>query len=57
MPFQVYLIQLGLYFTDPIKNNIPLERFLNWTREDQPDFDIDVPYDIRDFILDQNGEV
>ena len=47
---------MGIHDIDPIKNNIPLERFLNWTREDQPDFDIDVPYDIRDFILDQTGE-
>jgi DNA polymerase-3 subunit alpha len=47
---------MGIHDIDPIKENIHLERFLNWTREDQPDFDIDVPYDIRDFILQQIGE-
>lgn len=47
---------MGIHDIDPIKENIPLERFLNWTREDQPDFDIDVPYDIRDEILNQVGE-
>lgn len=47
---------MGIHDIDPIKENIPLERFLNWTREDQPDFDIDVPYDIRDSILEQVGE-
>lgn len=47
---------MGIHDIDPIKENIPLERFLNWTREDQPDFDIDVPYDIRDTILEQVGE-
>ena len=47
---------MGIHDIDPIKENIHLERFLNWTREDQPDFDIDVPYDIRDFILQQISE-
>jgi len=47
---------MGIHDIDPIKENIPLERFLNWTREDQPDFDIDVPYDVRDDILEQVGE-
>lgn len=47
---------MGIHDLDPIKENIPLERFLNWTREDQPDFDIDVPYDIRDEVLNQVGE-
>ena len=47
---------MGIHDIDPIKENIPLERFLNWTREDQPDFDIDVPYDIRDEIMNQVGE-
>ena len=47
---------MGIHDIDPIKENIPLERFLNWTREDQPDFDIDVPYDVRDSILEQVGE-
>lgn len=42
---------MGIHDIDPIKENIPIERFLNWTREDKPDFDIDVPYDIRDEIL------
>jgi len=47
---------MGIHDIDPIKENIPLERFLNWTREDQPDFDIDVPYDVRDEILSAIGE-
>ena len=47
---------MGIHDIDPIKQNIPLERFLNWTRQDQPDFDIDLPYDVRDFILSQVGE-
>jgi len=52
--FVAYL--MGIHDIDPVKENIPLERFLNWTREDQPDFDIDVPYDVRDEILLQIGE-
>jgi len=48
---------MGIHDIDPIKENIPLERFLNWTREDQPDFDIDVPYDIRDTILSDINEI
>jgi DNA polymerase III alpha subunit len=48
---------MGIHDIDPIKENIPLERFLNWTREDQPDFDIDVPYDVRDTILSDVGEI
>lgn len=47
---------MGIHDIDPIKENIPLERFLNWTREDKPDFDIDVPYDIRDGIFEQINE-
>ena len=47
---------MGIHDIDPIKENIHLERFLNWTREDQPDFDIDVPYNFRDSILEQIGE-
>jgi DNA polymerase III alpha subunit len=47
---------MGIHDIDPIKENIPIERFLNWTREDQPDFDIDVPYDVRDEILLMIGE-
>ena len=47
---------MGIHDIDPIKQNIPLERFLNWTRQDKPDFDIDLPYDVRDFILSQVGE-
>jgi len=47
---------MGIHDIDPVKENIPLERFLNWTREDQPDFDIDVPWDVRDDIYRQIGE-
>lgn len=42
---------MGIHDIDPIKHEIPLERFLNWTRNKQPDFDIDFPYDIRDDII------
>lgn len=42
---------MGIHDIDPIKENIPLERFLNFTRSDQPDFDIDVPYNEREEIL------
>lgn len=48
---------MGIHDIDPIKENIPLERFLNWTRQDQPDFDIDVPHDIREEIYTQVGEI
>ena len=47
---------MGIHDIDPIKENIPVERFLNWTREDMLDFDIDVPYDTRDSILEEVGE-
>ncbi len=48
---------MGIHDIDPLKENIPLERFLNWTREDQPDFDIDVPYNRRDEVLEEIGEM
>jgi error-prone DNA polymerase len=44
---------MGIHDIDPLKENIPLERFLNFTRCDQPDFDIDVPYNERDEILEE----
>jgi DNA polymerase III alpha subunit len=48
---------MGIHDIDPLKENIPIERFLNWTREDQPDFDIDVPYNRREEILEDIGDM
>ena len=48
---------MGIHDIDPMRENIPLERFLNWTREDQPDFDIDVPYNRRDEVLEEIYEM
>ena len=47
---------LGISNIDPIKNNIPLARFMNHTRDDQPDIDIDFPHWIRDEIIDRLHE-
>lgn len=44
---------MGIHDIDPIEHNIPLERFLNWTRSDHPDFDIDYPYNVRDDIIEE----
>lgn len=44
---------MGIHDINPLEHNIPLERFLNWTRNDHPDFDIDYPYDVRDNIIEK----
>ncbi|HKY62242.1 MAG TPA: DNA polymerase III subunit alpha [bacterium] len=43
---------LGITHVDPIKHNLFFERFLNPSRRDPPDADIDFPWDERDAILD-----
>jgi len=43
---------LGITHVDPIKYNLFFERFLNPSRKDPPDADIDFPWDERDDILD-----
>ncbi|HKX12617.1 MAG TPA: DNA polymerase III subunit alpha, partial [bacterium] len=43
---------LGITHVDPIKYNLFFERFLNPSRRDPPDADIDFPWDERDAILD-----
>jgi len=47
---------LGISHIDPIKHNIPLARFMNHTRDDQPDIDIDFPHWIRDEVIDRLHE-
>ena len=47
---------LGISNIDPIKNKIPLARFMNHTRDDQPDIDIDFPHWIRDEVIDRLHE-
>jgi error-prone DNA polymerase len=42
---------LGITHVDPIKYNLFFERFLNPSRKDPPDADIDFPWDERDTIL------
>lgn len=46
--YVAYLMEI--HDIDPVEFNIPLERFLNWSRDEQPDFDIDFPYNRRDEI-------
>ena len=47
---------LGISHINPIENNIPLARFMNHTRDDQPDIDIDFPHWIRDEVIDRLHE-
>ena len=47
---------LGISHINPIKNNIPLARFMNHTRDNQPDIDIDFPHWIRDEVIDRLHE-
>jgi len=42
---------LNITSIDPVKEGMALSRFMNSTREDQPDIDIDVPHWIRPKIL------
>ena len=47
------LVAYLLFIThvDPIRHNLFFERFLNETRPDPPDIDVDFPWDTRDDIL------
>ena len=49
--------QLGISDIDPIKENIPLTRFMNFCRDTQPDIDLDVPHWIRDHLIDEFHEI
>lgn len=44
---------MGISDIDPIKDNISLARFMNDTRPDNPDIDLDFPYDKRDDIIEK----
>lgn len=44
---------LGITNIDPVKENIPLARFMNRFRSDIPDIDIDFPYNRRDEIIEK----
>ncbi len=48
--------QLGISDIDPIKENIPLTRFMNFCRDTQPDIDLDVPHWVRDSLIDEFHE-
>ena len=49
--------QLGISDIDPIKENIPLTRFMNFCRDTQPDIDLDVPHWVRDHLIDEFHEI
>ena len=49
--------QLGISDIDPIQEKIPLTRFMNWCRDNQPDIDLDVPHFIRDNLIEQFHEI
>jgi error-prone DNA polymerase len=42
---------LGISNIDPVSHGISVARFMNKTRTDLPDIDLDVPYNLRDDIL------
>ncbi|MCA9508585.1 MAG: hypothetical protein KC505_09205 [Myxococcales bacterium] len=44
---------MGITYIDPIKENISLARFMNRSRSDIPDIDIDFPYHRRDEIIER----
>ena len=48
--------QLGISDIDPIREKIPLTRFMNFCRDTQPDIDLDVPHWIRDYLIDEFHE-
>ncbi|MEO0185422.1 MAG: PHP domain-containing protein [candidate division WOR-3 bacterium] len=50
--FILYL--LGISVVNPMKYNLPFERFLNQKRSEPPDIDVDVEYNQREFLL---GEI
>ena len=43
---------LGLSIINPLRFNLPFERFLNYARAEPPDIDIDVEFHRRDEVLD-----
>ena len=45
------LYKLGLSITDPIKHNLPFERFLNPQRTEPPDIDVDVEFSEREKLI------
>jgi DNA polymerase III alpha subunit len=45
------LYTLGLSITNPLKNNLPFERFLNPQRTEPPDIDVDVEFSQRDRLI------
>ena len=47
---------LGITDVDPIKHDLMFERFIDVTRADLPDVDIDFPDDRREIVLRQLGE-
>ena len=49
--------QLGISDIDPIKEKIPLTRFMNFCRDTQPDVDLDVPHWIRDHLIEDFHEL
>ena len=49
--------QLGISDINPIEQNIPLTRFMNFCRDTQPDIDMDVPHWVRDSLIDEFHEI
>ena len=49
--------QLGISDINPIEQNIPLTRFMNFCRDTQPDIDLDVPHWIRDNLIQDFHEI
>jgi DNA polymerase III alpha subunit len=45
------LYKLGLSITDPLKHNLPFERFLNPQRTEPPDIDVDVEFNEREKLI------
>ncbi|MDH4211755.1 MAG: PHP domain-containing protein [candidate division WOR-3 bacterium] len=45
------LYKLGLSITDPLKHNLPFERFLNPQRTEPPDIDVDVEFSERERLI------
>ena len=48
--------QLGISDINPIKEKIPLTRFMNFCRDTQPDIDLDVPHWTRDGLIEEFHE-
>lgn len=49
--FILYL--LGLSIVNPIKYNLPFERFLNQRRSEPPDIDLDVEFNQREYLIEE----